>query len=221
MRQHHVAGDKLFVDYSGKKVDIVDPATGAVTAAEIFVAVLGASNYTYAEASWTQSLPDWIGAHVRLFGFLSGCPRLLVPDNLKAGVHKASFYDPEVNRSYGRTAEHYGVGILPARPYRPRDKAKVEAGVRFAQSYILGRLRNVTFFSLDECNQAIGEALERINSHVMRRLGQSRRDLFLEVEQPALRPLPPTPYEYADWKRARVDYHVELLGFFTTPCHTA
>ncbi len=221
MRQHHVAGDKLFVDYSGKKIDIVDPKTGEVTAAEIFVAVLGASSYTYAEATWTQSLPDWIGAHVRLFGFLSGCPRLLVPDNLKAGVHKASFYDPEVNRSYGRMAEHYGVGILPARPYRPRDKAKVESGVRFAQSYILGRLRNVVFFSLDDCNRAIREALERINTHVMRRLGLSRRDLFLEVERPALRPLPQTPYEYAEWKRARVslDYHVELLGFYYSVPH--
>ena len=221
MRQHHVAGDKLFVDYSGKKIDIVDPKTGEVTAAEIFVAVLGASSYTYAEATWTQSLPDWIGAHVRLFGFLSGCPRLLVPDNLKAGVHKASFYDPEVNRSYSRMAEHYGVGILPARPYRPRDKAKVESGVRFAQSYILGRLRNVVFFSLDDCNRAIREALERINTHVMRRLGLSRRDLFLEVERPALRPLPQTPYEYAEWKRARVslDYHVELLGFYYSVPH--
>ena len=221
MRQHHVAGDKVFVDYSGKKVDIVDPATGEVTAAEIFVAVLGASNYTYAEASWTQSLPDWIGAHVRLFNFLSGCPRLLVPDNLKAGVHKASFYDPEVNRSYGRMAEHYGVGIFPARPYHPRDKAKVESGVRFAQSYILGRLRNVTFFSLDDCNRAIREVLDRINSHVMRRLGVSRRDLFVQVERPALRPLPETAYEYAEWKRARVnlDYHVELLGFYYSVPH--
>jgi transposase len=221
MRQHHVAGDKVFVDYSGKKVDIVNPTTGEVTAAEIFVAVLGASSYTYAEATWTQSLPDWIGAHVRLFGFLSGCPRLLVPDNLKAGVHKPSFYDPEVNRSYGRMAEHYGVGILPARPHHPRDKAKVEAGVRFAQSYILGRLRNVVFFSLEDCNQAIGEAVERINGHVMRRLGQSRRDLFLEVERAALRPLPQTPYEYAEWKRARVnlDYHVELAGFYYSVPH--
>ena len=159
MRQHHVAGDKVFVDYSGKTIAIVDKLTGKIHPAQIFVGVLGASNYTYSEASWTQTLPDWIGAHVRMFGFFQGSPRLLVPDNLKAGVHKPSFYDPEVNRTYGRMAAHYEVGILPARPRRPRDKAKVEAGVRFAQSYILGRLRHLTFFSLAECNAAIQEAV--------------------------------------------------------------
>ena len=134
MRQHHVAGDKVFVDYSGKRIAIVDPCTGEVRDAEIFVGVLGASSYTYAEASFTQTLPDWIGAHVRMFRFFGGVPRLLVPDNLKSGVHKASFYDPEINRSYGMMAAHYGVGVLPARPRKPRDKAKVESGVRFAQS---------------------------------------------------------------------------------------
>ena len=124
------------------------PKPGCVREAEIFVAVLGASNYTYAEATWTQTLPDWIEAHVRMFRFFGGVPRLVVPDNLKSGVHKASFYDPEINRSYGMMAAHYGVGVLPARPRKPRDKAKVEAGVRFAQTYILGRLRHQTFFSL-------------------------------------------------------------------------
>ncbi len=187
MRQHHVAGDKLFVDYSGKKVPIVDPDTGVVREAEIFVAVLGASSLTYAEATWSQALPDWIGAHVRLFRFLGGVPRLIVPDNLKSGVHKASFYDPEINRSYGMMAAHYGVGVLPARPRKPRDKAKVEAGVRFAQTYILGRLRRQTFFSLAEGNAAIASAVERINAHVMRRLGVSRRELFESIERPALR----------------------------------
>jgi transposase len=216
MRQHHVAGDKVFVDYSGKKIDIVNPETGEVLGAEIFVAVLGASNYTYAEATWTQSLPDWIGSHVRLFDFIGGCPRLLVPDNLKSGVIKASFYDPEINRTYGRMAEHYGIGIVPARPYRPRDKAKVEAGVRVAQFFILGRMRNRTFFSLAECNQAILEALTDLNGRVMRRIKVSRSDLYLEIEKPALRPLPALVYEYAEWKRARVnlDYHVELLGHY-------
>jgi transposase len=150
MRQHHVAGDKAFVDFSGKKIPITDPMTGAVREAEIFVAVLGASNLTYAEATWTQGLSDWVGAHVRMFRFWGASPRLLVPDNLKSGVHKASFYDPEVNRSYGAMATHYGVGILPARPYHPKDKAKVEAGVRIAQFYLLGRLRNLTSFSLAE-----------------------------------------------------------------------
>ena len=149
MRQHHVAGDKVFVDYSGKRIGIVNPATGEIREAEIFVAVLGASNLTYAEATWTQKLPDWTGAHVRLFRFFGGTPRLLVLDNLKSGVHKASFYDPEINRTYGALASHYGVGVLPARPRKPRDKAKVEAGVRFAQSYILGRLRRLLKRSLD------------------------------------------------------------------------
>src|SRR5215204_4493880 len=197
MRQHHAAGDKVFVDYSGKKVPIVDPMTGEIREAEIFVAVLGASNLTYAEATWTQTLPDWIGAHVRLFRFLDGVPRLVVPDNLKSGVHKASFYDPEINRSYGMMAAHYGVGILPARPRKPRDKAKVEAGVRFAQTYILGRLRPQTFFSLAECNAAIATAVERLNAHPMRRLGVSRRALFESIERPALRPLPAEGFLYS------------------------
>jgi transposase len=183
MRQHHAAGDKLFVDYSGKKASIADPATGEVREAEIFVGVLGASSYTYAEATFTQALPDWTGAHVRMFRFLGGVPRLLVPDNLKSGVHKASFYDPEINRSYARMAAHYGTGILPARPYKPHDKAKVEAGVRIAQGYILGRLRHLTFFSLAECNSAIREALERMNGQPMRRLGISRTQLFETVER--------------------------------------
>jgi transposase len=221
MRQDHVAGDKVFVDYSGKKIAIVDPNTGVVRDAEIFVGVLGASNYTYAEASWTQTLPDWIEAHVRMFRYFGGVPRLVVPDNLKSGVHKASFYDPEINRSYGMMASYYGVGILPARPYRARDKAKVETGVRFAQSYFLGRLRHQTFFSLAEANAAIATALERINSHVMRRLGVSRRSLFESVEQGVLAPLPEIEYQFAEWRLARVslDYHVEFDSFFYSVPH--
>ena len=129
MRQTHVAGDKVFVDYSGKRVPIVDPLTGEVRMAELFIAVLGASNLTFAHASWTQSLPDWIGAHVRMFRFFGSAPRLLIPDNLKSGVNKSSFYDPEINRSYGKMAAHYNVGVVPARPRKPKDKAKVEAGV--------------------------------------------------------------------------------------------
>src|SRR5271170_1934662 len=137
MRQTHVAGDKAFVDYSGKRVPIIDGLTGEVRTAELFIAVLGASNLTYADASWTQSLPDWIGAHVRMFRFSGSAPRLLIPDNLRSGVNKSSFYDPEINLSYGKMAAHYNVGVVPARPRKPKDKAKVEAGVRFAQSYIL------------------------------------------------------------------------------------
>jgi transposase len=221
MRQHHVAGDKVFVDYSGKRVPIADPATGEVHMAEIFVAVLGASNYTYAEATFTQQLPDWIGAHVRMFRFFGGLPRLIVPDNLKSGVNKPSFYDPEINRSYAKMAAHYWVGILPARPYRPRDKAAVEAGVRFAQSYILGRMRHLTFFSLAECNGAIGEALDCMNSRPMRRLAVSRRDLFESLDRPALQPLPETEWEYAEWRLVRVgiDYHVEVEGFYYSVPH--
>ena len=221
MRQDHPAGDKVFVDYSGKKLSIVDRTTGVVREAEIFVAVLGASNYTYAEASWTQTLADWIEAHVRMFRFLGGVPRLVVPDNLKSGVQRASFYDPEINRSYGMMAAHYGVGILPARPRKPRDKAKVEAGVHFAQSYILGRLRQQTFFSLAEANAAIAAMVERINAHVMRRLGVSRRHLFETVERPVLALLPDADCQFAEWRLARVslDYHVEFDGFFYSVPH--
>ena len=222
MRQHHVAGEKVFVDYSGKKLSIVDPTTGFIKTAELFVGVLGASNYTYAELTWTQQLPDWIGAHVRMFAHFGKVTRLVVPDNLKSGVHRPSFYDPETNQTYGRMADHYGVGVLPARPYKPRDKAKVEAGVRVAQFYIIGRLRNLTFFSLSDGNKAVSEALEALNSRVMRKLGVSRRDLFLQLDQPAMRPLPTTPYEYCEWKKARVnmDYHVEIIGFFYSVPHS-
>jgi transposase len=221
MRQTHVAGHKAFVDYSGKKVPITDPLTGEVRMAEIFVAVLGASNLTYAEATWTQTLPDWIGAHVRMFRFWGSAPRLLVPDNLRSGVNKASFYDPEINRTYGKLATHYHVGILPTRPRKPKDKAAVEAGVRFAQHYILGRLRNVTFFSLAECNAAIAAAVERMNDREMRRLGASRRQLFDTIERPFMQPLPDEDYEYAEWHLARVgiDYHVEVAGFFYSVPH--
>ena len=156
-----------------------------------------------------------------MFRFWGVVPRLLVPDNLKSAIHKASFYDPEVNRSYGMMAAHYGVGILPARPKRPRDKAAMEAGVRFAQSYIVGRLRNVTFFSLAECNAAVAVAVERINSPEMRRLGLSRRQLFEAIEQPVMRALPQDEFEYAEWHLARVgiDYHVEVQGFFYSVPH--
>jgi transposase len=221
MRQHHVAGEKAFVDYSGKRISIVDPTTGEIHEAEIFVGVLGASNLTYAEATWTQQLPDWTGAHVRMFRFFGGAPKLLVPDNLKSGVNKASFYDPEINRTYGAMAAHYSVGILPARPYKPRDKAKVEAGVRFAQTYILGRLRAQTFFSLAECNQAITLVMQRMNERTMRNLGLSRRELFEKIERAALNGLPAEDWEFAEWRRARVnlDYHIEVHDFLYSVPH--
>jgi transposase len=183
--------------------------------------VLGASNLTYAEATWTQTLPDWTGAHVRMFRFFGGAPKLLVPDNLKSGVNKASFYDPEINRTYGAMAAHYAVGILPARPRRPRDKAKVESGVRFAQTYILGRLRHLTFFSLAECNAAITLVMQRMNERPMRNLGLSRRELFETVERDALTALPADDWEFAEWRRARVnlDYHIEVHDFLYSVPH--
>ncbi|MER8906021.1 IS21 family transposase [Mesorhizobium sp. M0772] len=212
MRQVHVAGDKVFVDYSGKKLPIVDRKTGEIR---------GASSYTFAEATWSQTLPDWIGSHVRMFRFFDGVPRLIVPDNLKSGVNRSSFYDPDINRSFGRMASHYGVGVLPARPKRPKDKAKVESGVRFAQSCILGRLRNTRFFPWTKANAAIREAVERINTHVMRQLGQCRRDLFETMERPALATLPAEEYEFAEWRLARVstDYHVEFERYFYSVPH--
>ena len=221
MRQHHVAGDKLFVDYSGKRLGIVNPATGEVRMAEIFVAVLGASNYTFAELTWSQTLPDWIGSHVRLLRHIGGVPRLLVPDNLKSGVNKPSFYDPEINRSYGKMAAHYAVGVLPARPKRPKDKAKVEAGVRFAQTYILGRLRNQTFFSLEEANIAVAAVMADMNNRLLRKLGASRAELLESLERPALSALPAVDYEYAEWRLARVglDYHLEVENFFYSVPH--
>jgi len=221
MRQHHVAGEKAFVDYSGKRIAIVDPATGEIREAEIFVGVLGASNLTYAEATWTQQLADWTGAHVRMFRFFGGAPKLLVPDNLKSSVQKASFYDPEINRTYGALAAHYSVGVLPARPYKPKDKAKVEAGVRFAQTYILGRLRALTFFSLAECNEAIAAVMQRMNERPMRKIGVSRRQLFERIERAALKDLPAEDWEFAEWRRARVnlDYHIEVHDFLYSVPH--
>src|ERR1700688_3704774 len=221
MRLHHVAGEKAFVDYSGKRIGIADPSTGEIREAEIFVGVLGASNLTYAEATWTQTLPDWTGAHVRMLRFFGGAPKLLVPDNLKSGVNKASFYDPEINRTYGAMAAHYSVGILPARPGKPRDKARVEAGVRFAQTYILGRLRAQTFFSLAECNHAITLVMQRMNERTMRHLGLSRRELFEKVERAALNGLPAEDWEFAEWGRARVnlDYHIEVHDFLYSVPH--
>ena len=216
MRQSHKAGEKLFVDYAGLTVPIAGRTAGEVRAAQIFVAVLGASNYTYAEATWTQGTADWLGAHARCFAFFGGVPELVVPDNLRSGVTKACRYEPEVNRSYHDLALHYGVAVLPARVVRPRDKAKVEVGVQVVERWILARLRHRQFFSLPELNMAIGELLEQLNRRRFRKLPGSRRSVFEELERAALRPLPAAPYEYAEWKKARVgiDYHVEVDGHY-------
>ena len=212
MRQAHVAGEKLFVDYSGVRASVVNPKTVEVKPAEIFVAVLGASNYTYAEATWTQNLADWTGSHARACSFLGGVPRLIVPDNLKSGVKKAWYYDPEINPTYQRLAEHYGVAILPARVARPKDKAKVEAGVLLVQRWILMKLRNRTFFSLAELNEAIAELLDQLNQHPFRKMPGSRLSLFEEMDKPALHSLPTQPFECEEWKQATVniDYHVSF-----------
>ncbi|WP_455289862.1 IS21 family transposase, partial [Cupriavidus necator] len=216
LRQKHAPGEKLFIDYSGNKLAIVDPHTGEIREAELFVATLGASSYTYAEATWTQQLEDWIGSHVRALKFFGGCAEILVPDNLKSGVHKADFYDPVLNRTYGDLAKHYGAAIIPARKYRPRDKAKVEQSVLLAQRWILAKLRNWRLFSLEEANREIAVLVAEMNNKPFKKLPGCRRSAFEELDRPVLRPLPERPYQYAQWKLARVgiDYHVELAGHF-------
>jgi len=212
MRQDHRAGEKLFVDYAGPTVAIVNPHTGEVRDAQIFVAVLGASNYTYAEATWTQSLPDWIGSHIRAFEFFGGSAELLIPDNLKSAVIKPHLYEPDLNPTYQELASHYGSAVIPARVRRPKDKAKAEAGVLLVERWILACLRKRTFFSLDELNEAIAELLVRLNNKPFQKLPGSRRSMFEKLDRPALRPLPPTRYEFSEWKGARVhiDYHIEV-----------
>ena len=212
MRQTHVGGEKIFVDFAGDTIDIIDSESGEVRPMKLFVAAMGASNYTYAEAVATEGLEDWIGAHVRMFAFLDGVPKAVVPDNLKAAVLKADRYDPGLNRTYAEMAEHYGTAILPARPRKPRDKAKVEVAVQVAQRWILARLRNRRFFSLAELNAEIRQLRDELNMRVMRGYAASRADLFATLDRPHLQPLPGTPYAFARWKRARVapDYHVEM-----------
>src|SRR6266545_4665539 len=221
MRQSHRAGEKLFVDYAGQGIPIVDRHSGEVHEAVIFIAVLGASNYTYVEATRTQSLPDWIGSHVRTFEALGGVPEVVVPDNLKAAVTRTHRYAPDLNRTYLDLASHYHVAILPARPRRPRDKAKVEVGVQVVERWILARLRNQRFFSLAELNSAISTLLGDLNGRPMRRLGVSRRQLFDELDRPALAALPVEPYVYAEWRQRRVglDYHVDVDGHYYSVPH--
>ena len=212
MRQTHKAGEKCFVDYCGPTVPIINPQTREVRTAQVFVAVLGASNYTYAEATWSQSLRDWLSSHVRTFEFFGGIPEMVVPDNLRSGVSKACRYDPELNPSYQQLAEHYQVAILPARPYKPKDKSKAEVGVQIVERWILARLRHHTFFTLAEANQRIRSLLEELNSRPFRRLPGNRQTAFETLDQPALRPLPKQPYEYVEIRRCRVniDYHIEF-----------
>jgi transposase len=220
LRQTHAPGDKLFVDYAGHTVPITDRFTGETRAVQIFVAVLGASNYTFAEATWTQKLPDWLGSHARALEYFGGAPRAVVPDNLKSAVTKAHRYEPDLNPAYHEFAEHYGLAILPARVRRPRDKAKVESGVLVVERWILARLRNRTFFSLEALNGAITELLGRLNTRPFKKMAGSRRSRFLELEQPTLRPLPMRRYEFGEWRRAKVhpDYHIEVAkAYYSVP----
>jgi transposase len=218
MRQTHLGGDKLFVDYAGDTVPVViDRLTGETRAAQIFVAVLGASSFTYAEATWTQTLADWIGAHTRALAAIGGVPRLLVPDNTKVAVIKACFYDPQVNRTYSEMAAHYETAVLPARPKKPRDKAKVESCVLIVERWLLGRLRRRWFYGLSELNQAIQAMLVHLNDQrPIRRLGVTRRQLLEELDRPALKPLPAEPYVFAEWRARRVglDYHIDIDGHY-------
>jgi transposase len=210
MRQEHRAGEKAFVDFSGDGIDIVDPKTGEVFRTKLFVAVLGASSLTYVEPVLDETLPTWIGCHVRAFDFFGGVPEIVVPDNLKSGVKRPDRYEPEINPTYADWAQHYGCAVIPARVRRPRDKAKVESAVLLAERWILAVLRNRTFYSLNELHEAIIPLVEKLNIRPMRKLKKSRRDLFEAIDKPALRPLPEHRYELAEWKTARVniDYHV-------------
>lgn len=220
MRQSHRAGEKMFVDYAGQTVPIVDPVSGKISQAQIFVAVLGASNYTFAEATPAQDLFSFIGSHCRAFTFFGGVPEVIVPDNLKSGVKSPSFYEPDLNPTYQDMAAHYGAAVIPARPKKPRDKSKVEVGVQVVERWILAVLRNRTFFSIAELNQAIREALLRLNQKPFKKLAGSRQSIFETIEKPALKPLPATRYEFARWKKARVniDYHVEVeKNYYSVP----
>ncbi|MFZ2542099.1 MAG: IS21 family transposase [Gallionella sp.] len=225
MRQTHKVGEKLFVDYSGDGIPIVDPQTGEIRLAQVFVAVLGASGYTFAEATMSQRLPDWIGSHVRAFEFFGCLPEIVVPDNLKSAVTKPCRYEPELNASYADMAGHYGVAIIPARPYKPKDKAMVELGVLLVQRWITARLRRHTFFSLHELNRHIAQLLQGLNNRPFQKNKmESRRSQFDSLDRPAMRPLPAQSYEFAEWLKARVniDYHIEVdQHYYSVPFQLA
>jgi len=221
MRQTHRAGEKMFTDYAGKKPHLVDPRTGEQREVELFVAVLGASNRTYAEATLTQKSPDWISSHIHAFEYFGGVPAAVVPDQLKSGVTKACRYEPTIQRTYEEMARHYGTTILPARPAHPRDKAKVEVAVQVVERWILARLRHQTFFSLEALNERIAELLEELDTRPMRVYGASRRELFERLDRLALRALPAERFTYAQWKLARVniDYHIDVDRHFYSAPH--
>ncbi len=216
MRQDHKAGEKLFVDYAGMTVPIINQETGEIAEAQVFVAVLGASNYTYAEVTNSQKLEDWLASHRRAFEFFGGVPEIVVPDNLKSGVTSPCYYEPELNWAYAELAQHYDVAVIPTRVRKPRDKAKVETGVKIVEENLLAPLRNRTFFSVQEANEAIGFLLTELNIKPFQKLPGSRKSLFEQLEKPVLRPLPVEAYVLAHWKKAKVniDYHIEVDGHY-------
>jgi transposase len=220
MRQSHRAGEKLFVDYAGQTVDIIDRVTGEIHPAQIFVAVLGASNYTYCEATASQGVQDWVSAHVHTFEFLNGCPEVVVPDNLKSAVIRAHRYEPDLNPTYQDMARHYGVAVVPARVRKPRDKSKAENGVQRVEQWILARLRDRPFFSLEELNRQIRLDLEELNDKPFQKLEGCRRTHFEQLDRPALKPLPAQRYEFAEWLKVRValNLHIQVAGsFYSVP----
>jgi transposase len=221
MRQNHVAGEKSFVDYC-EGICFTNTETGEIIQTQLFVGTLGASSYTFAESTMTQALPDWLMSHVRMFEFFGGVTEITVPDNLKSGVRKPCFYEPVLNESYRDLAGHYKTAIIPAHVRKPRQKAKVECNVLVAQRWILACLRHRTFYSNQEINDAITPLLEKLNHRQMRHVKKSRRELFLELDSPALKPLPPTRYEFSQWKKVKVniDYHIEYDFHFYSVLYT-
>lgn len=220
LRITHKAGEKMFVDFSGDKPHYINSSTGEIIYVELFVSVLGASSYTFATALRSQGLEDWIRAHIKAFEYFEGCPEIVVPDNLKSGVKRACIYDPEINPLYSEMAEHYNIAVIPARAYKPKDKAKVENGVLNAQRRILAVIRNKDFFSLSELNQGIQDALVKLNKREMQIIKKSREQLFNEIEKPALKKLPSNRFILYKFKKAKVhiDYHIELEGnYYSVP----
>ncbi len=221
LRQVHVAGEKVFVDYAGQTLPVVDPSTGECREAQLFVGTLGASNYTFAELTWTQSLPDWIGSHVRMYAGFGGVPRLTIPDNLRTGVRQPCFYDPDVNPTYADLAAHYGTTVLPTRVRSPRDKAKVETAVQICERWVLAPLRHHTLIGLAAANREIARLLAALNDRPFQKLAGTRRTLLETLDRPALLPLPSHSYTYSEWKKARVniDYHIEVERHYYSVPH--
>ncbi len=220
LRQVHQPGEKGFVDWAGATIPMHDPVTGEVWPASLFVMTLGASSYTYAEASRDQQLNSWISAHIHAFEYFGGVPRLLVPDNPRTGVSRACRYDPDLNPTYQEFAMHYAVGVVPARPYRARDKAKVEVGVQVAQRWIVAALRHQKFFRLEDLNRAVRELLERLNQRPFKKREGSRASVFAAIEHQALRPMPAERFDMSQWSYARVniDYHIAFdANFYSVP----